>query len=158
MSLSGLVPAKSSFATSMVDEYATTAALSRSQVFAKMLAPYVRRCRVLLSVSHINHQRKTKHMQSTPVKTILMRRDLPRGCSLWVERTAYGVICAKADFHPDDPIVTLIIGTARECAKAISTVERFVRNNRRGQWLFGKHAPLDWPQHVARRNQLLGVE
>lgn len=87
------------------------------------------------------------------MKTKLVSIPLTFGGSAWVERTAYGTIAAKADFHPDDPIHTLTVGTPKECYKAISSTQRALKNNRLGRVVFGKHAPLDYPErHVLSRS------
>jgi len=79
------------------------------------------------------------------MKAKLFTVELGFGRAAWVERTSYAAIVAKADFHPDDPIVTLYVGTARECYHAVMSVYRSMRNNRRGRIAFGNYAPLDWP-------------
>jgi len=68
----------------------------------------------------------------------LLSLPINHGGSVWVERTAYGALAAKADFHPDDPIHTLTVGTAKECFKACSSTQRALRNNRLGRVVFGK--------------------
>lgn len=86
----------------------------------------------------------------------LVELEMGLGRVAWVEVSPHGYICAKADFHPDDPIHTLIIGTPRECFKAASSTVRSIRNNRRGRVVFGNHAPFDWVENVAKRNRDAG--
>lgn len=73
---------------------------------------------------------------------------LPLGQSAWVERASWGGIIAKADFHPDDPISTLHIGSPRACFKAVSTVARALRSNYRGRVQYSREVIQDRLEHI----------
>jgi hypothetical protein len=72
------------------------------------------------------------------MKTKLAEIKMGLGRVAFVEQTAYGAVVAKADFHPDDPIHTLKVGTARECYRAIHTTARAIKNNFLGRVTFKK--------------------
>jgi len=92
-------------------------------------------------------QFRNTHLQS---RRILFRASLGFGGSAWVEVSPQGIVAAKADFHPEDAINTLLIGTAKECFKAVQSVYRAKRNNWLGRINFGNHAPLDYPRNSTR--------
>jgi hypothetical protein len=62
-------------------------------------------------------------------RTVLVESALPYGNRLTVEKDNFSGLCACiGDFHPDDPRVTICVGTAKECYKEFrSTLRRIMR-------------------------------